>query len=59
MKEWYEYEEFEDYWYEYVPNSMRLYTLEKIHRRGMNLDHFKDFWQMQKDIVLKAREQLK
>jgi len=57
MKEWYEYEEFEDYWNEYVPTDMRLNTLEKLHRKGMNLDHMKTTWILQKDIILRSKKQ--
>ena len=57
MKEWYEYEEFEDYWNEYVPTDMRLNTLEKLHRKGMNLDHMKATWILQKDIILRSKKQ--
>lgn len=57
MKEWYEYEEFEDYWNEYVTTDMRLNTLEKLHRKGMNLEHMKTSWILQKDIVLRSKKQ--
>lgn len=52
MKEWYEYDEFEDYWNEYVPTIMRKYTLEKLHRKGMHLGHMKELWTLHKNIVL-------
>ena len=57
MKEWYEYDCFEDYWKNYLTIKQRQEAIDKMNDEGNDMNGIKRFWELQKQIELHTKQQ--